>query len=438
MTIHLDAYRVVAPAETVEFLAHDPPGENLRAKACRRSPVVAVKHFGGKCMLLLNLMLLTGCLSPIAMHRAVLEYDRTVSRVEAEMLLLNIARARYLEQTHFTAVSSVAATFDFRVNAGVSGIFAENPGIDALTLTLGSSVAENPTVTIIPIQGEQFTKRILTPMDESKFEFLVHQGVDLGIILRLMARGIQFEEDGQLRFLVNLPNRDREYREFRRRILHLSALNLERNLHVGPLNYDETWPIPAGRQPSQGEILQALDKGYRVTFSEADQRWVLSKRVSGRLAITNYDPGRLSNEERRRLDEKGRQYPGNYILVDIKPDGPGGDYPLQGQIKLRSFNAILEFLARGIAEEPEFHVEKDPRTLQDPRNPAHTMEVVETDAAPEHAAYAVAHRGRYYSVQAAGQYARWHMEAFRILYQLYQMTVTDVTKVPTPQITIAK
>lgn len=39
------------------------------------------------------LPILTGCLSPIAMHRAVLEYDRTVSYVEADLLLLNIARA---------------------------------------------------------------------------------------------------------------------------------------------------------------------------------------------------------------------------------------------------------------------------------------------------------------------------------------------------------
>jgi hypothetical protein len=53
---------------------------------------------------------LTGCLSPIAMHRAVLEYDRTVSYVEADLLLLNIARARHHRPVHFTAVSSVAAT----------------------------------------------------------------------------------------------------------------------------------------------------------------------------------------------------------------------------------------------------------------------------------------------------------------------------------------
>ena len=50
---------------------------------------------GLSCILVLTLSIMTGCLSPIAMHRAVLEYDRTVHQVEAELLLLNIARARH-------------------------------------------------------------------------------------------------------------------------------------------------------------------------------------------------------------------------------------------------------------------------------------------------------------------------------------------------------
>ena len=110
---------------------------------------------------------LTGCLSPIALHRAVLEYDRTVSQVEAELLLLNIARARHHRPVHFTAVSSVAAAFDFRTNIGIRGGFG--PSTDPSERPLieyGASVAENPTVTIIPISGEEFTKRILRPLEE--------------------------------------------------------------------------------------------------------------------------------------------------------------------------------------------------------------------------------------------------------------------------------
>ncbi len=129
------------------------------------------------------------------MHRAVLEYDRTVSYVEADLLLLNIARARHHRPVHFTAVSSVAATFDFRTNVGIRG--GIGPAGDAteraLNLEYSASVAENPTITIIPIAGEEFTKRILRPLDESHVDFLVRQGFDIGMVLRLMARGIAID-----------------------------------------------------------------------------------------------------------------------------------------------------------------------------------------------------------------------------------------------------
>ena len=65
-------------------------------------------------------MVLSGCVSPIALHHAVLAYDRSVERVTGEQLLLNIIRAGFYQPLHFTKVSSIAATFDFRVSAGIT------------------------------------------------------------------------------------------------------------------------------------------------------------------------------------------------------------------------------------------------------------------------------------------------------------------------------
>src|ERR1043165_4147202 len=105
----------------------------------------------------IGILFLSGCLSPIAIHRAVIEYDRTVSYVEADLLLLNIARARHHRPVHFTAVSSVAATFDFRTNAGIRGGFGSvtDPRERPLNLEYSASIAENPTITIVPITGEE-------------------------------------------------------------------------------------------------------------------------------------------------------------------------------------------------------------------------------------------------------------------------------------------
>jgi hypothetical protein len=407
-------------------------------------PTTMPSRTGSLSIVLLFAALLSGCLSPLAMHRAVLQYDRTVSQVESEMLLLNIARARQGLPIHFTAVSSVAATFDFRTNAGIGSQLFENGGPvfakNFYSLNFGASVAENPTVSIVPIQGEAFTKRILTPMDEAKFEFLINQGLEPAIIVRLMARGIGVEWGEVRTFSLNLPHRREEYREFRRRVLHLSALNFARQLYVGPIEYEEPWPLRLDHPLTT----QALDRGYRWIAVQANAEPRLSKHVTGRIVISNYDQAKLSNEDRLRLQQDAERYPRNYVLVDIRPGFPGGDYPWHGQIKLRSFSAIIGFIARGIAEEPEFHVDQDPRTPPVLRNPDQTLTIYEGSSPSSDAAFTVEFEGQSYAVGMDGARAgeesgpSWNREGFRLLAQLYQMTVTDVGRVMTPQITIAK
>ncbi|MDH5640641.1 MAG: hypothetical protein OEY28_05060 [Nitrospira sp.] len=384
---------------------------------------------------------LAGCLSPVAMHRAVIQYDRTVNEVEAEMLLLNIARAKQGHPLHFTAISNVAATFDFRSTGGFGGQLFENSGPvfakNFFFFNFGASVGENPTVSIVPVQGEDFTKRILTPMDETKLDFLLTQGIEPAIVLRLMGRGLAVESDGKRTFYLNLPHRTEEYREFRKRILHLSALNLSRHLQVGPIIYEEAWPLPLDHPLTS----QALGKGYEWSRDEKGQPQLI-RRMTGRVVITNYDPGLLGNEERRRLQREAERYPRNYVFVDVRPGHPGGDYPWRGQIKLRSFNGILGFLARGIEAEPEFGIDPDPRSTPIGRNPVRTLAVVETEDRPSEAVFAAELEGRWYAMDRGPkgdeEPQRWNQEAFELLSQLYQMTVTDVARVPTLPITISK
>ncbi len=348
-------------------------------------------------------LLWSGCVSPVAMHRAVLEYDWTINRIETELLLLNIARTRYHEPIHFTAISNIAATFDFRVNSGLTGLLAQPPGADSLSLTLGSSAAENPTVTIIPIQGKEFATRLLTPLSEETIFFLAQQGINPAILFRLVSREIILESG----VLSNQPRRREEYREFRQRVLHLSWLQSERKLFVAPLPF--------------------TDGGRRKT---------------GRVVITNYDPNTLSNEERLTLHRQAERFTPHHLLVDIRPDHPGGDFPMFGHIRLRSFKAILEFVGRGIAEEQEFHVDPDPRTRPVPINPARTLTIRESRTQPEEAIISVQKRGLSYYIDqesAEGEaFDRWNHEAFDLLYQLYHLTVTDISNLPSLPIAISK
>ncbi len=387
---------------------------------------------------------LAGCLSPIAMHRAVVEYDRTTSQVEAELLLLNIARARHYRPVHFTAVSSVAATFDFRAEAGIAGGIgnATDASERPLNLNYSTSVSENPTITIVPISGEEFTKRILRPLEESHFEFLYHQGFDISMLLRLMGRGILLESDKGRAVHLNQPGRKSEFAEFRRRLLHLAALDQARKLYVEPVTYEEAFPVALDRAMTPGELVAALDKGYRWEMPAKDQPQTLIRKAGGRIVITNYELRWLGNEERRRLHEELQRFPEDYLYVDIRPGHPGGEYPMRGVIQLRSFNAIISFVARGIAEERGFHVDLDPRSGPVMRNPDHILDIDESPSEPSDAEFTVPFEGKHYSIRkypiSVGMTPSWNQEAFSVLANLFQMTVTDVTNVKTPIISIPK
>ena len=147
-----------------------------------------------------GVLLLSGCLSPITLNRAVVAYDDAVTDSIAKQLLINIARAQHHQPVHFTGVSNIAATFDFRVSAGATPALTGEAS-RALMPIFGGSVAENPTISIVPIDGEEFTKRLLTPFQETKFLLLLRQRYDIDLLLRLMAQELRIMENGQDRLL---------------------------------------------------------------------------------------------------------------------------------------------------------------------------------------------------------------------------------------------
>ena len=380
-------------------------------------------------------LVLTGCLSPITLNRAVTAYDEAVTDAASKQLLINIARAHQHQPIHFTGVSNIAATFDFRVSAGATPALTGDAS-RALMPVFGGSVAENPTFSIVPIEGEEFTKRLLTPFQETKFILLLRQRYDIDLMLRLMAQELRIRQSGQEVAYRNMPADRKGYEIFRRVVTHLSAIQDQNQLHAEPLVYNRTWTIPANSVTAEG--FQSLQKEYLVTYNQKDNTYTLRKQILGRTLITNYDPDTLSPEERARLIEETEEGHLTDVSFDIRPGHIGGEYPLKGDFRLRSFNRILHFLGRSVEEDPEYHVDKDPRTPAVLENPVNTMELLLSDGAPSEADLSIKSHGKYYAVNTKGPLARWNRDAFQLLYLLFQMTVTDVPRVGVPSITIAK
>ena len=378
---------------------------------------------------------LTGCLSPPTLNRAVLAYDEAITNALSKQLLINIARAQHHEPIHFTGVANVAATFDFRFNAGAGPTLTGEHG-RTLVPVFGGSVAENPTISITPIEGEEFTKRLLTPFQEGKLTLLLRQGVDIDLLLRLMAKELRLQANGEEVAYRNDPADKEGYDLFRKVVLHLSAIQDANRLYAEALTFERTWTIPAESVTAEG--FAALEQQYLVTYNRDRNTYTLRKPVSGRILITNYDPATLPEGERISLHEEANQRPVDDVSFDIRAGHFGGEWPLEGDFRLRSFNAMLNFLGQSVGEEPEYFVEKDPRTPPVAENPEKTMDLLVLDNAPAGSDLAVQSHSRYYTVNATGPQARWNREAFKLLSQLFQMTVTEIPRTGVPSITIAK
>lgn len=383
---------------------------------------------------LLAPLLLQGCLSPIVLNRAVNAYDQAVTDGLSEQLLVNIARAANRDPVHFTTVSSIAATFDFRVSAGGTPPFGGTEGGFVLSPVFGSSLAENPTITIVPIEGEDFTRRLLTPFEENKLTLLLRQHYDIDLLLRLMAEEFRTTQ-GETREVSyrNHPATPQEYAWFRKIVVHISTIQDRNQLYVEPVALEHVWYLP--QTAFSGQDLTTLGDAYDLTYDNLKEQYALRKKLRERMTITNYPPTMLTPEERMQLHQKVTSGSPNDLFVDIRPGFPGGEFPIHGHFRLRSFHAILNFLGRNMDDAPEFDVPPDPRSGVNPENPPWTLKIDRSHTKPSHASPLTRYQGEYYYIK---DQTRWNREAFRLLSQLFQMTVSEIPRVGIPSITIAK
>jgi hypothetical protein len=375
------------------------------------------------------------CAGPPVLQRQVLGYDEVTKRLNDELLLLNIARAANDESVHFTSTSSIAATFNWTATLGVGGqVYQQAYGSNFYTFNIGGSSSENPTFSISPLSGEDFTKRIVTPFRDDAFEFIVFQGGRINRAMRLMASGVEVQEpDGRfVRFIENNPQRPLEYEEFRRIVAHLQWLNDSRQLFVRPLVFEDTLVADFKGIPRAEDITNGFNNGMRWR-QKPDGNYKLTRLEGGRVIVANFDPMALTDRQRFELNEKVKKNPSGFVYLDIRPDGPGGNLPIQGAIKLRSMFQILRFIADGIYAAPEFDVVPNAPTGGSDPGPAATLKIRVAPDPPAHGLPYAFYNGRYYSIDDTS----WDRTVFLLLNILFQTSIGKVENVGIP-ITIAK
>lgn len=127
-------------------------------------------------LLLLAACLLTSCVTrfgPRTVRPARFDYNQAIARSNDEQMLLNLVRLRYRDTPQFLAVNSVLSQYS--IGAGASAGVRD---ADDTIWDLGADVSysERPTISYAPLQGEEFARRMLTPVAPESLILLAQSG----------------------------------------------------------------------------------------------------------------------------------------------------------------------------------------------------------------------------------------------------------------------
>ncbi len=130
------------------------------------------------------------------------EYNKAVSQVLKEELLLNIVRRRYLEAPQFLNVSSINSNFTTTAGVGVGASVADIGGGNIANSSVDANVtfSDSPTITITPRQGEDIATQLHGPLPVSAVADLVTAGYDVADTFNLLVESINNVRGPDLRY----------------------------------------------------------------------------------------------------------------------------------------------------------------------------------------------------------------------------------------------
>lgn len=149
------------------------------------------------------LLLLAGCKSigPGTVARDRADYSSSISESWKRQTLLNIVKLRYLDPPIFVDVGQIVAGYTVETGLTAGGSFPQTSSFGGNTATVGGSVkyTDRPTITYVPLTGNQFVKALMTPLPPESVFFMIQSGWPADGVLMASAasiNGLKNQETG--------------------------------------------------------------------------------------------------------------------------------------------------------------------------------------------------------------------------------------------------
>jgi hypothetical protein len=141
------------------------------------------------------------------MNRA--NFNEAIQNTNKEQVLLNILRARDEEPPLFLDVSQVTSSMTFSINLAGGSSYPESAN-KTFVLNSTAGYSDTPTVTYIPLQGDNLAKSLMSPVSVEAIVALFNSGLRLSELFDLTVERInpqfvnpnQYNEDSKFRRLT--------------------------------------------------------------------------------------------------------------------------------------------------------------------------------------------------------------------------------------------
>jgi len=368
------------------------------------------------------------------------QYNEAVRVVQSKQMLKNLVRLRYREIPVFLSISSVSTQFEFNQTGQVGGTINENVGPgglnpNLLNLSGSQKYSERPTITYSILGGEDFVKRLLTPISVEHISLLSETGWRPDRVLRLTverANGLSNAPaaSGPTPSLVPPFRRFKETTQLLHELLYEHAVELEfsvRTMAISPAipisQVNGGALVEAARRGAafepapdgEGVVLTKERRVLVLRFNPEDRASHKIQRLRELLHLTpNRDEFELVGFENRRLDPLVSQQPCKNIAIDT-----------------RSLIAVLYYASQAVQVPPEDEASGIVTTTRDAHGNrfdwaqvlGDLFTVHVSESRPADAVVAIRHRGHWFYIRDDDETSK---STFLLLNQLFALQSGEV------------
>jgi hypothetical protein len=251
------------------------------------------------------------------------DYNAAIAQSTREQMLLNIVRSRYLEVPVFLTVSSVLTQYEYDSSIGVGGFFGisgDSTNViggttDVITGDSNLRFSERPTITYLPVEGQQFSAHLLSDIPSEIIFAAAQAGWPVDVFMRIgiqrlgAAENMSFGEvpaSGDIDWKAQSVSDFKKLKRFERMINLIFILSDEEVIEVQQAEESD-------KRHSYLIIAETVPEKLRPLLVEL-------RRLIG-----------LSNRNRFRITDR---------VTNLKDD--------EISIQTRSVMAMMEFMARGV------------------------------------------------------------------------------------------